>query len=85
MPWVRYHAAAYADPMLLSVGFHRAMLIAGALCAFWGVLAFVTISDAGLGEPGQDVAVVPVDDPGAPPRDSPGSADANRWPPPLNR
>ncbi|MGI8590721.1 MAG: DHA2 family efflux MFS transporter permease subunit [Nakamurella sp.] len=40
--------AAYADPALLSAGFHRAVLIAGALCAFGGVLAFFTISDDGL-------------------------------------
>jgi len=39
---------AYADPALLSAGFHRAVLIAGALCAFGGVLAFFTISDDGL-------------------------------------
>jgi EmrB/QacA subfamily drug resistance transporter len=39
---------AYADPALLSIGFHRAVLIAGALCALGGVLAFFTISDAGL-------------------------------------
>ena len=40
--------AAYADPVLLSAGFHRAVLIAGTLCALGGVLAFFTISDAGL-------------------------------------
>lgn len=40
--------AAYADPALLSMGFHRAVLIAGALCAVGGVLAFFTISDSGL-------------------------------------
>lgn len=40
--------AAYADPALLSAGFHRAVLIAGALCACGGLLAFFTISDAGL-------------------------------------
>ncbi len=39
---------AYADPALLSAGFHRAVLTAGALCAFGGVLAFFTISDDGL-------------------------------------
>ncbi len=43
--------AAYADPVLLSAGFHRAVLIAGALCALGGVLAFFTISDAGLRRP----------------------------------
>lgn len=40
--------AAYADKTLLSAGFHHAVLIAGALCVVGGVLAFVTISDAGL-------------------------------------
>jgi predicted MFS family arabinose efflux permease len=35
--------AAYADPELLSGGFGRAALIAGALCAAGGVLAFLTI------------------------------------------
>jgi EmrB/QacA subfamily drug resistance transporter len=35
--------AAYADPALLSGGFGRAALIAGALCAAGGVLAFLTI------------------------------------------
>ncbi len=40
--------AAYADPVLLSAGFHRAVLIAGAVCASGGVLAFFTISDSGL-------------------------------------
>ena len=39
---------AYADPVLLSAGFHRAVLIAGALCASGGILAFFTISDSGL-------------------------------------
>lgn len=48
--------AAYADPALLSAGFHRAVLIAGGLCAFGGVLAFFTVSDAGLRTP-----VAPVD------------------------
>ncbi len=40
--------SAYADALLLSAGFHRAVLIAGALCAAGGVLAFFTISDSGL-------------------------------------
>ena len=40
--------AAYTDPVLLSAGFHRAVLIAGTLCAAGGVLAFCTISDSGL-------------------------------------
>ncbi len=35
--------AAYADPVLLSAGFTRAMLIAGLLCMAGGVLAFLTI------------------------------------------
>ena len=35
--------AAYADPALLSAGFHRAALIAGILCAAGGLLAFLTI------------------------------------------
>lgn len=35
--------AAYADPALMSGGFHRAVLIAGAVCAAGGVLAFATI------------------------------------------
>ena len=39
--------AAYANPVLLSAGFHRAVLIAGALCALGGVLAAATISDSG--------------------------------------
>jgi hypothetical protein len=43
--------AAYADPVLLSAGFHRAVLIAGGLCAVGGLLAFCTISDAGLRRP----------------------------------
>jgi EmrB/QacA subfamily drug resistance transporter len=42
---------AYADPALLSTGFHHAVLIAGALCALGGILAFFTISDAGLRAP----------------------------------
>src|SRR6195952_2267876 len=40
--------AAYSDPAVLSAGFHHAVLIAGALCAAGGVLAFCTISDSGL-------------------------------------
>jgi EmrB/QacA subfamily drug resistance transporter len=35
--------AAYTDPARLSVGFHHAVLIAGALCALGGVLAAFTI------------------------------------------
>jgi EmrB/QacA subfamily drug resistance transporter len=34
---------AYDDPTLLSTGFHHAVLIAGALCAFGGVLSFLLI------------------------------------------
>lgn len=41
--------AAYADPILLSAGFHRAVLIAGGLCALGGVLAYFTITDPGPG------------------------------------
>lgn len=36
---------AYADPALLSSGIHRAVLIAGGLCALGGLLAFFVISD----------------------------------------
>lgn len=35
----------YADPALLSAGFHRAVLIAAALCAVGGVLSAATIRD----------------------------------------
>ncbi|WP_395728032.1 MFS transporter [Nakamurella sp.] len=35
--------AAYADPAMMSAGFHRAVLIAGAVCAAGGLLALVTI------------------------------------------
>src|SRR6478752_2553973 len=35
--------AAYADPAVMSAGFHRAVLIAGTICAAGGVLAFATI------------------------------------------
>ena len=35
--------AAYADPALFSIGFHRAVLIAAGLCAAGGVLAGLTI------------------------------------------
>jgi EmrB/QacA subfamily drug resistance transporter len=34
---------AYADPALMSAGFHRAVLIAGGLCAAGGMLALATI------------------------------------------
>jgi sugar phosphate permease len=37
--------AAYADPAMMSAGFHRAVLIAGAVCASGGLLALVTIRD----------------------------------------
>ena len=51
--------AAYADPALMSGGFHRAVLIAGAVCAAGGLLALATIrnpagpgtSDESLGTP----------------------------------
>jgi predicted MFS family arabinose efflux permease len=37
--------AAYADPALLSAGFHRAVLIAAAFCALGGVLSWFVIND----------------------------------------
>ena len=40
--------AAYADPALLSTGFHHAALIAAALCAAGGVLSWFVIDDAVL-------------------------------------
>jgi EmrB/QacA subfamily drug resistance transporter len=40
--------AAYADPSVLSGGVHRAVLIAAALCALGGVLAWFVIDDAVL-------------------------------------
>ncbi|HEY2299752.1 MAG TPA: DHA2 family efflux MFS transporter permease subunit [Jatrophihabitans sp.] len=40
--------AAYANPALLSAGFHRAVLIAAALCAAGGVLSWFVIDDAVL-------------------------------------
>lgn len=43
--------AAYADPTLMSGGFHRAVLIAGAVCAVGGVLAFATIRNPGTAAP----------------------------------
>jgi EmrB/QacA subfamily drug resistance transporter len=60
--------AAYADPTLMSGGFHRAVLIAGAVCAAGGVLAFATIrnptgaAEAPLeqGDPALDCAACPV-------------------------
>ncbi len=52
--------AAYADPVLLSAGFHRAVIIAGVLCAVGGVLAFFTISDAGLRRPQTPVQASPL-------------------------
>ena len=58
--------AAYADPVLLSAGFHRAVLIAGTLCALGGVLAFFTISDAGLRRPPAPVQAGVAVDPGPP-------------------
>jgi EmrB/QacA subfamily drug resistance transporter len=36
---------AYADPALLTIGFHRAVLIAAACCALGGVLSWFVISD----------------------------------------
>jgi EmrB/QacA subfamily drug resistance transporter len=40
--------AAYADPNLLSTGFHHAVLIAAALCAGGGVLSWFVIDDSVL-------------------------------------
>jgi hypothetical protein len=37
--------SAYTDPARLSTGFHHAVLIAAALCAFGGVLSWLFISD----------------------------------------
>ena len=37
--------AAYADPAALSAGFHRAVVIAGVLCAAGGVLSFLLVRD----------------------------------------
>ena len=72
--------AAYADPALLSAGFHRAVLIAGGLCAVGGLLAFLTISDAGLRRR-PPVQPVPVVDPGPPapgPEGGDGTAGGRR-------
>jgi EmrB/QacA subfamily drug resistance transporter len=60
--------AAYGDPALMSGGFHRAVLIAGAVCAAGGVLAFATIRNpapAATGprppaDPALDCAACPV-------------------------
>ncbi len=60
--------AAYADPALLSAGFQRASLIAGALCAVGGLLALVTIRNpspaapepAAIEDPALDCAACPV-------------------------
>jgi MFS family permease len=43
--------AAYSDPAQLSTGFHHAVLIAGGLCAFGGVLSWLLISDRVLAGP----------------------------------
>ncbi len=43
--------AAYADPLTLSSGIHRAVLIAGALAALGGLLSFVTIRNDVLDRP----------------------------------
>jgi hypothetical protein len=40
--------AAYADPALLSTGFHHAVLIAAGCCAFGGLLSWLLISDTVL-------------------------------------
>lgn len=42
----------YAQPDLLSQGFHRAVLVAGVLCALGGVLSFFVISDDVLARSG---------------------------------
>ncbi len=42
--------AAFADPVLLSAGFHRAVLIAAGLCAAGGLIAAVTISNSGASD-----------------------------------
>lgn len=58
--------AAYADPALMSGGFHRAVLIAGAVCAAGGLLALVTIRNPAAGpapahaDPALECAACPV-------------------------
>lgn len=52
--------AAYADPAALSSGFHRAVIIAGVLCASGGVLAAFTIRDDVLDRPDEGVERQPV-------------------------
>jgi EmrB/QacA subfamily drug resistance transporter len=54
--------AAYADPAALSSGFHRAVIIAGVLCAAGGLLAAFTIRDDVLTRP-PDAAEVPTAEP----------------------
>lgn len=58
--------AAYADPALMSGGFHRAALIAGVVCAAGGLLALVTIRNPVAGpehehvDPALECAACPV-------------------------
>jgi EmrB/QacA subfamily drug resistance transporter len=49
--------SAYADPALLSTGFHHAVLITAALCALGGILAAATIRDDILAEAADPEAV----------------------------
>lgn len=56
---------AYADPVLLSAGFQRAVIIAGILCAAGGLLALATIrstvdNDPDAGDPALDCPACPV-------------------------
>ena len=70
--------AAYADPVLLSAGFHRAVLIAGGLCAAGGLLAFFTISDSGLRRPHAPVQAGAAIDPGPPVPEDPAGGRRSR-------
>ncbi|MGH8860434.1 MAG: hypothetical protein ACRDVG_04225 [Jatrophihabitantaceae bacterium] len=56
--------AAYADPALLSTGFHHAVLIGAALCALGGVLSWFVIDDVVLD---RETPVGTHCEPGAPP------------------
>ncbi len=73
--------SVYADPARLSSGFHRAVLIAAALCAAGGVLAALTIRNTALSKIAAQPrgAIAPASGPGAStPRPSAirGSAEA---------
>ncbi len=64
---------AYSDPSIMSAGFHRAVLIAGALCAAGGLLALATIRNPSVAtarqpDPALDCAACPVLAPHAKPR-----------------